>query len=135
MISTSNPSFREPLTALAHVFGLHILTNAHKDLLPPHALSAEQRKMLAAAYEGAVAVFAERWTRVFVEEGYGFTEYEMDSALARSGQTPYEALLSGARESEMSGMGMGHLWGMMVEARGIWKGVGDGSSISGRAKL
>ena len=128
--------FREPLTAVAHVFGLSIVVHAHKDLLPPYALSAEQRKALRAASETALALFAEKWVGYFIES-YGFTEYEMDSALARAEETPYEALLNGARGSEMSGAGMQHLWPMMVDTRELWKRVGKtGASSSSRgAKL
>ena len=44
-------------------------------------------------------------------DAYGFTEYELDSALARSDVEPYEALFEeGAKRSEMSGSGMSHLW-------------------------
>lgn len=54
-----------------------------------------------------------------VIDAYGFTEYELDSALARADQTPYEAFFEGAQKSEMNNMQ--HLWPMMVDTRRIWK--------------
>ena len=59
-----------------------------------------------------------------VIEAYGFTEYELDSALARSDKEPYEALFEeGAQRSEMSGNGMAHLWPVMVDTRQTWKRI------------
>lgn len=57
-----------------------------------------------------------------VVDAYGFTEYELDSALARTNQTPYEALFEGAERSELSGERMQHLYPLILETRGLWKG-------------
>ena len=83
-------------------------------------LSLEQQKWLRHAYDTALDSLATRHLADLIE-AYGFTDYELDSALARPDQTPYEALLEGAKKSEMSGTGMSHLWPMMVDTRQIWK--------------
>ncbi|KIW87101.1 uncharacterized protein Z519_12212 [Cladophialophora bantiana CBS 173.52] len=44
-----------------------------------------------------------------IVSAYGLTEYELDSALARTNQTPYETLFHGAQTSEMSGKKMPHM--------------------------
>lgn len=76
--------------------------------------------MLAEAYRSAIKNLATNHVSQIID-AYGFTEYELDSALARADQTPYEALLEGARKSEMNNMQ--HLWPMMVDTRGIWKEI------------
>jgi acyl-CoA oxidase len=119
-IDKADQGFQEPLEALAQVFSLAILQTAHKDLVPPHALTAAQRKLLGSAYDAVIETFATKYAQLFID-AYGFTEYEMDSALARADQTPYEALLDGAKASEMNHMQ--HLWPMMVDTRSIWKQV------------
>jgi acyl-CoA oxidase len=42
----------------------------------------------------------------------------MDSALARSDMSPYEALFEGAKNSEMNNMR--DIWPAIVDARKIW---------------
>lgn len=121
VIDKADQDFQEPLKAVAQVFALVILQPAYKDLVPPHALNASQRNLLRSAYDAVIDDFAANHTQFFIE-AYGFTEYEMDSALARADQTPYEALLNGAKASEMNQMQ--HLWPMMVDTRNIWKRVG-----------
>ena len=119
-IDKADQDFQEPLKALAQVFSLAMLQTAHKDLVPPHALTAAQRKLLRSAYDATIETFATKHAQVIID-AYGFTEYEMDSALARADQTPYEALLDGAKGSEMNHMQ--HLWPMMVDTRSIWKQI------------
>ena len=120
-IEKADQAFQEPLKAIAQVFSLSILQAAHKELVPPHALTANQRKLLHGAHHAVIEKFATHYAQLFIDE-YGFTEYEMDSALARAYQTPYEALLNGAKASEMNNMQ--HLWPMMVETRSLWKQYG-----------
>lgn len=97
---------------------LHILSTAHKDLPGPE-ITVDQRDLLRQAYSSAIDAFVPH-AKTFVE-GFGFTEYEMDSALARSDMTPYEALFRGAQQSEMNQMQ--HLRPLIVGARSIWKNL------------
>ncbi|KAK7906284.1 hypothetical protein LTR67_001010 [Exophiala xenobiotica] len=120
------------LVALAQVFSLSILQNAHLVLAPPLSLTQQQRKLLAEAYRTAIDDLAEKHVAKIIE-AYGFTEYELDSALARADQTPYEALLDGARKSEMNNMQ--HLWPMMVDTRRIWRRVEAEKQGEQQAKL
>lgn len=131
--SIKNEPFYESMKALAQVFSLSVLFNPHHPSLARHlALSAPQYKALREAYQSALDDFGDNHVAAIID-AYGLTEYEMDSALARAGQTPYEALLDGAKRSEMSGEKMSHLWPMMVDTRQIWKRVEAGQD--GRAKL
>jgi acyl-CoA oxidase len=130
---TPPPSALPALQALTHVFALSALYNPHH---PSHAqhlpLTPPQLKALREAYEMALAEFVDGGHVAQVVEAYGLTEYEMDSALARAGLDPYEALLDAAKMSEMSGEKMSHLWPMMVDTRSLWKRVGQ---EEGKAKL
>lgn len=72
---------------------------------------------------------------------YGLTEYELDSALARTNLNPYEALFHGAKNSEMSGENMSHIWPLIVETTNLWENKdidalknskGDGRTLKGR---
>lgn len=45
----------------------------------------------------------------------------MDSALARPEMDPYEALLQGAKNSEMNNFT--EIWPTVIDARNIWKRV------------
>ncbi|KAL6248640.1 hypothetical protein RBB50_004895 [Rhinocladiella similis] len=127
-----NESFAPSLIALAQVFSLAILQNAHLTLIPPLTLTGRQRSLLADAYRNALDNLAENHVAKIID-AYGFTEYELDSALARADQTPYEALLEGAKKSEMNHMQ--HLWPMMVDTRRIWKRLEDEKSGGAKAKL
>lgn len=109
----------EPLKALGQVFSLHILTAAYKDLFGSYALSADQRQWLKEAYDDAIADITKHADQIV--DAFGFTEWEMDSALAKKDQTPYEALLEGAKRSEMNSMQ--HLWPLIISTRNIWKEV------------
>lgn len=113
-------------------FSLAILQNAHLTLIPPLTLTGRQRSLLADAYRNALDNLAENHVAKIID-AYGFTEYELDSALARADQTPYEALLEGAKKSEMNHMQ--HLWPMMVDTRRIWKRLEDEKSGGAKAKL
>lgn len=106
-----------PVQALGQVFSLHVLTEAHKDLFGPYALNAAQRQWLKEAYDDAIEELATHAGAVI--EGFGFTEWEMDSALAKKDQTPYEALFEGAKRSEMNHMQ--HLQPLIISTRNIWK--------------
>lgn len=56
-----------------------------------------------------------------VIEGYGLTEYEMNSALAKSKQTPYEALWEGAKRSELSGTQMEYMFPAIIDTTNLWR--------------
>lgn len=71
-------------------------------------------------YHRVLNEFADSYAGKIVD-GFGFTEWELDSVLARQNETPYQALMHGAMSSEMNEMK--HLWPMIVEARKLWKGV------------
>ena len=117
----ADPQFQEHLTATAQVYSLATLVTVHKDLVSPHALTAVQTKLLRSAYDSTIENFAMRHVQELID-AYGFTEYEMDSALARADQTPYEALLDGAKASEMNRMQ--HMWPTLVDTRNTWKHLG-----------
>src|ERR1700761_3936094 len=100
-------------------FSLNILQYAHKDLFGEYALSGEQRDWLTDAYDDAIEELAGHARDIV--EGYGFTEWEMDSALAKAKETPYEALFKGAQDSEMNHVQ--HLWPFIISIRDVWKEV------------
>ncbi|PGH18677.1 hypothetical protein AJ80_04425 [Polytolypa hystricis UAMH7299] len=108
--------FIEQLTALVQVFSLFILQSAHKDIYAPHALSEQQRRTLTSAYDKAIENLASH-SRTIIE-AYGFTDFEMDSALARPDMSPYEALFKGAKDSEMNNMR--EVWPLIVDATKMW---------------
>ncbi|KIX93956.1 uncharacterized protein Z520_10293 [Fonsecaea multimorphosa CBS 102226] len=114
----SDASYKKPMTALAQLFSISIMTTAHGVLCPPISLTSDQRSSLRLAYDAIIVEVAEKHAQTIIN-AYGFTEFELDSALARSDQSPYEALLEGARRSEMNHMQ--HLWPMMVDTRQLWK--------------
>jgi acyl-CoA oxidase len=113
-------SYAKSMRSLATVFSLSVLQDPHHpsqaQALP---LSLDHQSLLREAYRDALADLAVNHVATIID-AYGLTEYEMDSALAKSDQTPYEALLDGAKKSEMSGAGMSHLWHMMVDTRNTW---------------
>lgn len=129
-----NVSFIEPVKSLFHVFGLSILQNPHHpSLANALPLSQSQHKSLRLAKSSAIENLAANYLDQIIE-GYDFTEFELDSAMARSDKNPYEALFEeGAVRSEMSGNGMSHLWPMMVDTRQLWKRTEQ--EKAGRAKL
>ncbi|KAI1612554.1 acyl-CoA dehydrogenase/oxidase C-terminal [Exophiala viscosa] len=127
-----NEDFYPSLNALAQVFSLSILQNAHFALTPPLSLPQKARNLLAEAYRNAINDLADSHVARIID-AYGFTEYELDSALARADETPYEALLNGAKKSEMNNMQ--HLWPMMVDTRRIWREVEQDKQRGQQAKL
>jgi acyl-CoA oxidase len=133
-LEKSRPPFLEPIKALFQVFGLSVLQNPHHPSLA-HALplSQSQHKSLRLAKAAAIEDLKTNHLAHIIE-AYGFTEYEMDSALARSDTEPYEALFQeGAVRSEMSGTAMSYLWPMMVDTRRMWKKIEE--EKAGKAKL
>ena len=141
-LSHSKLSFQESVKALFQVFSLSILHNPHHpSLAQALPLTRTQLHSLRHAHDAAIEHLASKHLASIIE-AYGFTEYELDSALARADKTPYEALFEeGAKASEMSGEGMSHLWPMMVDTRQLWRRVeeekakeGDGRG-GGRPKL
>jgi acyl-CoA oxidase len=126
--------FSEPVKALFHVFALSILQNPHHpSLANALPLSQSQHKSLRLAKSSAIDDLATNHLDQIIE-AYNFTEFELDSAMARSDKTPYEALFEeGAVRSEMSGNGMSHLWPMMVDTRQMWRRIEE--EKAGRAKL
>jgi acyl-CoA oxidase len=122
-LEQDNQPFAAAMRSTAQVFALSIIQNPHHpSLAQALTLSLGQQKLLREAYASALDDYAKNYVAQLID-AYGLTEYELDSALARSDQTPYEALFEGAKRSEMSGAGMSHLWPMMVETRQIWKKV------------
>ena len=106
-LEKSRPPFLEPIKALFQVFGLSVLQNPHHpSLANALLLSQSEHKSLRLAKATAIE-FLKTNHLAHIIDAYGFTEYEMDSALARSDTEPYEALFQeGAVRSEMSGNGM-----------------------------
>lgn len=127
-------AFVKPVKALFNAFALSVLQNPHHaSLASALPLSQAQHKTLRLAKS---AVIEEITTNHLADviEAYGFTEFELDSALARSDKNPYEALFEeGAVRSEMSGNAMSHLWPMMVDTRNMWRRIEE--EKAGKAKL
>ena len=128
------PPFLEPIKSLYNCFALSILEKPHhpslSNALP---LSQTQHTLLRLAENAAIEELKANYLGTIID-AYGFTEYEMDSALARADKEPYEALFEeGAVRSEMSGNGMSHLWPMMVDTRQMWKSIEK--EKAGKAKM
>ena len=120
-LEASNESYAPAMRATARVFALSTIQDPHHpSLAQALPLSLDQQKLLREAYAEALEDYATNHVASIID-AYGLTEYELDSALAKADQTPYEALLEGAKRSEMSGAGMSHLWPIMVDTRQIWK--------------
>jgi acyl-CoA oxidase len=137
------PTFLPTLRSLANVFALSVLYNPHHPSLSfalasslPSTISSTAILALRSAYDIAIADFADNDHAAALVDAWGLTEYELDSALARADKTPYEALWEGAKGSEMSGEKMREVWGVMVNARGVWKEAEEERRGEGeRAKL
>lgn len=130
----SSEPYYPAMHSLASVFALSIIFNPHHpSLAQALPLTQQQLSSLRFAYNDAITDMAENHTASIVE-AWGLTEYELDSALARSDQTPYEALLLGAKKSEMSGDKMSHMWPMMVDTRKLASRI-DEERQAGKAKL
>ena len=117
-------SYYDPVKAIFEVFSLSVLQNPHHpSLANALPLSQSQHKSLRLAKSTAIKSLKSKHLADIID-AYGFTEYELDSVLARSDKEPYEALFEeGAQRSEMSGSGMSHLWPMMVDTRQLWKRI------------
>ncbi|KAI2081686.1 hypothetical protein LOZ36_006150 [Ophidiomyces ophidiicola] len=105
----SGSEFHPQLEALAQVA-------AHKDIFAPHSLSELQRNTLLSAYDQAIETLAMHSQTII--DAYGFTDFEVDSALARPDMDPYEALWQGAKRSEMNNCR--NIWPLIIDARKIW---------------
>jgi hypothetical protein len=136
--ASSRPEYLATVQSMSNVSALSVLHNAHHPSLA-YALSvslpvpsSELSKTLSAlrsAYDSALRDFVEQGHAEKLVDSWGLTEYEMDSALARAGESPYEALWKGAKASEMSGNGMKDVRPTIISARGIWK------EVQGKSKL
>ena len=106
-LEKSQPPFLEQVKSLFQVFGLSVLQNPHHaSLANALPLSQSQHKSLRLAKSAAIESLKANHLASIIE-AYGFTEFELDSALARSDVEPYQALFEeGAVRSEMSGNGM-----------------------------
>jgi acyl-CoA oxidase len=133
-LESKQPAFLQPVQALFQVFGLSILQSPHHpSLASALSLSQAQIKHLRLAKSSAIRNLVEHHLADIIE-AYGFTDFELDSALARPDKNPYEALFEeGAVRSEMSGNGMSHMWPMMVDTRSLWRKIEE--EKAGKAKL
>jgi acyl-CoA oxidase len=87
-LQAANESYAPAMQLLAQVFALSILQNPHHpSLCQALPFSTSRQKSLRAAYANALDELATRYV-VDIIVAYGFTEYELDSALARADQTP-----------------------------------------------
>jgi len=121
----SSQLYYSAMASLAAVFALSILFDPHHpSLAQALPLTQQQLSSLRTAYHDVTVDMAENHT-VSIVEAWGLTEYELDSALARSDMTPYEALLDGAKKSEMSGEKMSHMWPMIVDIRKMASRIGE----------
>lgn len=122
-LESAGASFAPAIKSLAQVFSISIIQDPHHpSLAQALPLSPSMQKHLRSAYASALDDLAYNHVAAIID-AYGLTEYELDSALARSNQTPYEALFEGAQKSEMSGRQISHLWPMMVDTRQTWKKI------------
>jgi acyl-CoA oxidase len=122
--------FTTPMKSLVSVFSLSIIQDPHHPSLAQALhLSREQQRFLRTAYDEALNDFAASHVATIIN-AYGLTEYELDSALAKADQSPYEALLEGAKRSEMSGLQMSHLWPLMVETRQLRKKIDEQREVA-----
>lgn len=137
-LTENQARFLEPISSLFKVYSLSVLYHPHHtSLAQALPLTSVQLKSLRSAHDAAIENLAAKHL-VDIIQAYGFTEYEMDSALARAGRNPYEALFEeGAKLSEMSGNAMSHLWPMMVDTRQMWRRIEEEKKREdrGRAKL
>lgn len=122
-LEAAKESYAPAMRATAQVFALSTIQDPHHaSLAQALPLSLTEQKLLREAYAEALDDYATNHVASIID-AYGLTEFELDSALAKADQTPYEALLEGAKRSEMSGAGMSHLWPVMVDTRQIWKRI------------
>ncbi|KAL2368793.1 hypothetical protein RJ035_007757 [Blastomyces gilchristii] len=76
--------------------------------------TGEDSGILTSAYDKAIQTLSD-FSKAIID-AYGFAEFEMDSALARAEMNPYEALVAGAKNSDMNNMR--DVW--PVDSRRIW---------------
>jgi acyl-CoA oxidase len=135
---SSRPEYLATVQSMSNVFALSVLQNAHHSSLAyaisvslpaPASKLSKTLSALRSAYDSALKNFVEEGHAEKLVDSWGLTEYEMDSALARASESPYEALWEGAKASEMSGDGMKDVRPTIVSARGLWK------EIQGKSKL
>ncbi|KAF7193638.1 Peroxisomal acyl-coenzyme A oxidase 1 [Pseudocercospora fuligena] len=134
--SSAGETYAAALTSLALVFSLSILHNPHHPSLVPFFLRPEERASLKKAYLHAINDLATHHVAGIVQ-AFGFTEYELDSALARADKSPYESLFEAAKNSELSGEKMEHMYPVIIETTNIWRKMQNEAAISEqhRAKL
>jgi acyl-CoA oxidase len=129
-LEQENASFTAPMKSLSQVFSLSIIQDPHHpSLAQALPLDRGQQRALSSAYDEALNDLAENHAATIID-AYGLTEYELDSALAKSDQSPYEALFEGAKRSEMSGANMAHLWPLMVETRQLWNKIAESKNVA-----
>lgn len=128
-LESSKETYAPAMRATAQVFALAAIQDPyHSSLAQALPLSLNEQKLLREAYAAALEDYAQSHVASIVD-AYGLTEYELDSALAKADQTPYEALFEGAKRSEMSGAGMSHLWPLMVETRQMWQKIEQDKNV------
>ena len=134
---TQGQDFVDVLRKMSNVFALSILYQPHHPTLAfalssslPPSSSTDAISALRSAYATSLTDFSESAAQLV--SAWGLTAYELDSALARSDKTPYEALWEGAKGSEMNEMGQ-DVKGVIRGARGVWKDLKE--EKEGRAKL
>ena len=135
----SKPAFLDAIKKMSNVFALGVLYQPHHPSLSyalasslPADSSVAAISALKTAYDNTLKDFADSAAAEQLVDAWGLTEYELDSALARTDKTPYEALWEGAKNSEMSGDGLKDMRPFMVETRNTWRDVEEQKS---RAKL
>ena len=135
----TKPEYLDVLKKISDIFALSVLYNPHHPSLSyalaaslPSEISTRVISALRTACNSALSTFADSGAAEQLIDAWGLTEYELDSALARSDKTPYEALWDGAKASEMSGEGMKSIRPFIVETRNTWKEAEAGRA---RAKL
>ncbi|KIW96393.1 uncharacterized protein Z519_03462 [Cladophialophora bantiana CBS 173.52] len=111
---------RETMEALANVFALNAMVEGLAAFAGEEYLSAEHVASLRLAYQHAISDFATHAHALV--EAFGFTEYELNSVFAQSGQTPYEGLLDVAKQSELTDNVF--IRPTLLRARSLWKKYG-----------
>ncbi|KPI38128.1 putative peroxisomal acyl-coenzyme A oxidase 1.2 [Cyphellophora attinorum] len=117
-------------TSFAPHFSLSILSEPHHpSLVHASQLSITQLAHLRDAHRQAINDVAIQSIDTVIS-AYGLTEFELDSVLARTNRTPYEALIDAAQSSEMSGEDMAEIWPAIVETTKLWRSKGLQSSAT-----
>ncbi len=75
---------------------------------------------MADAYDDAIEELSNHAKEIV--DAYGFTEWELDSALAKPNVTPYEALFKGAQASELNFQHLDEKTvAAIISTRNVWK--------------